>query len=254
MPRQPRFNLADVPQHIVQRGHNRQPTFFADADYRRYLATLGAAAKAHACEVHAYVLMPNHIHLLVTPRKPAGVSRLMQSLAGRYAQYLNAAHGRSGTPWEGRYKASLVDSERYLLACYRYIEANPVRAGMVANPGDYPWSSHGHNGAGVGDGVIVEHALYGALGATGEERRAAYRALFAGEMGETDQTGETDESGGRVLRAIRAALNRDGVLGGEAFKDDIAARLARPARPGRRGRPRGKARGGRPDAREQPDK
>lgn len=257
MPRQPRFNLADVPQHIVQRGHNRQPTFFADADYRRYLATLGAAAKAHACDVHAYVLMPNHIHLLVTPRKPAGVARLMQSLAGRYAQYLNAAHGRSGTPWEGRYKASLVDSEGYLLACYRYIEANPVRAGMVANPGDYPWSSHGHNGAGVGDGLIVEHALYGALGATGEERRAAYRALFTGEMDETDhtdQTGETGEPGGRVLRAIRAALNRDGVLGGEAFKDDIAARLARPVRPGRRGRPRGTARGGRPGAREQREK
>ena len=253
MPRQPRFNLADVPQHIVQRGHNRQPTFFADADYRRYLATLGAAAKTHACDVHAYVLMPNHIHLLVTPRKPAGVSRLMQSLAGRYAQYVNAAHGRSGTLWEGRYKASLVDSERYLLACYRYIEANPVRAGMVGDPGDYPWSSHGHNGAGVGDGLIVEHALYGALGATGEERRAAYRALFAGQTGETGETGGTGENGetdGRVLRVIRAALNQGGVLGGESFKDHIEARLARRVRPGRRGRPRRTARGDQAGARE----
>ena len=238
MPRQPRFNLADIPQHIVQRGHNRQPTFFADADYRRYLGTLEPAAKAAACDVHAYALMPNHVHLLVTPRVTAGVSRLMRSLSGRYAQYVNAVHGRSGALWDGRYKASLVDSERYLLACYRYIEANPVRAGPVRHPGDYPWSSYGHNGAGVGDGLVVEHPLYGALGATGDERRAAYRALFAGE---TDR---------RVLRAVRAALNQGGVLGGESFTDHIETRLARPVRPGRRGRPRRKARDDEPGPQE----
>ena len=141
MPRHPRFNLAGVPQHIVQRGHNRQPTFIDDADYRRYLVTLGSAARAHACDVHAYVLMPNHVHLLVTPRRSAGVSGLMQWLSGRYAQYVNIAHGRSGSLWEGRYRASLVDSEHYLLACYRYIELNPVRAGLVGDPGAYPWSS-----------------------------------------------------------------------------------------------------------------
>ena len=238
MPRHPRFNLAGVPQHIVQRGHNRQPTFIDDADYRRYLVTLGSAARAHACDVHAYVLMPNHVHLLVTPRRSAGVSGLMQWLSGRYAQYVNIAHGRSGSLWEGRYRASLVDSEHYLLACYRYIELNPVRAGLVGDPGAYPWSSHGHNGAGVGDSLIVEHPLYGALGGSGDERRAAYRALFAGATG---ATGEADEAEERQLRAIRVALNQGGVLGGESFTVQMEARLARRLRPGRRGRPRRKA-------------
>lgn len=226
MPRQPRFNLADVPQHVVQRGNNRQPTFFGDADYRRYLDYLAAAAEAHCCAVHAFALMPNHIHLLVTPLAPDAVSGLMQSLSGRYVQYVNAAHGRSGTLWDGRYKACIVESERYLLTCYRYIESNPVRAGIVRRPAGYPWSSFRHNGIGEPSGFIVQHPLYRALGAVPEERRAAYRALFRSPMDEA------------MLGRVRAALNQERALAGARFRGAIAARLTRSLEPARRGRPR----------------
>ena len=225
MPRQPRFNLVGVPQHVVQRGNNRQATFFADADYERYIDHMMSAAAANPCDVHAYVLMPNHIHLLVTPRAPDALSKLMQSVAGRYAQYVNASHGRSGTLWGGRYKSSIVDSERYLLACYRYIELNPVRAGMARQPVDYRWSSYRHNGGGEVSGLIVQHPLYEALGAFPEARRVAYRALFRGAMEES------------LLRQIREALNQERALAGDRFSREIEARLARPVRPARRGRP-----------------
>ncbi len=226
MPRQPRFNLANVPQHVVQRGNNRQATFFGDADRGHYLDCLASAAKAHACDVHAFVLMPNHVHLLVTPRAPDAVSKLMQSVSGRYAQYANAAHGRSGSLWGGRYKACLVESERYLLTCHRYIESNPVRAGMVRRPADYPWSSFRHNGLGEASVFIAEHPLYQALGAMPEERRSAYRALFRSGMEEA------------VLRRIRAALNQERGLAGERFRAEVEARLSRSVGPARRGRPK----------------
>ena len=225
MPRQPRFNLVGVPQHVVQRGNNRQATFFTDADYQRYIDYVASAAAANPCDVHAYVLMPNHIHMLVTPRAPDALSKLMQSVAGRYVQYVNASQGRSGTLWDGRYKASIVDSERYLLTCYRYIELNPVRAGMVRHPADYRWSSYRHNGRGDAGGLIVQHPLYEALGASPKARRVAYRALFRGHMEES------------LLRRIREALNQERALAGERFSREIEARLARPVRPARRGRP-----------------
>ncbi len=226
MPRQPRFNLADIPQHVVQRGNNRQATFFADADYDRYLEYLKSAAEAHCCEVHAYVLMPNHVHLLVTPRTDAAVSKLMQTLGGRYVQYVNAAYGRTGTLWGGRYKASVVDSERYLLTCYRYIELNPVRANMVRHPADYPWSSYRHHGVGEINDLIVEHPLYGALGRSPDERRSAYRGLFPRQVE------------GEPVIEIRAELNKARVLGGERFREEIEARVSRSVRPAKRGRPR----------------
>lgn len=225
MPRQPRFKLADVPQHVVQRGNNRQPTFIIDSDYERYLEYLASASAAHRCEVHAYVLMPNHVHLLVTPRDSLAVSRMMQSLGGRYVQYVNATHRRSGTLWGGRYKSNIVESERYLMTCYRYIEMNPVRASLARHAADYRWSSHGHNAIGKDSDIIVEHALYQALGASLQERRSAYRELFPERMDDA------------LLRKIRDALNQGRVLADEDFRTALETKLSRSLKPARRGRP-----------------
>ncbi|MBA8885076.1 transposase [Dokdonella fugitiva] len=160
MARLPRIEFADIPQHVVQRGNDRQPCFLEDADYRRYLRGLQEAALDHGCHIHAYVLMTNHVHLLLTPTTVGAVSRMMQQLGRGYVGYFNTAHHRSGTLWEGRFKSNLVDSERYLLTCYRYIEMNPVRAGMVEEPGAYRWSSYGHNASGGPDAIVTPHPIY----------------------------------------------------------------------------------------------
>ncbi len=226
MPRAPRFNLPDIPQHVIQRGNNRQATFFAIDDYRCYLDCLKSAADKFRCEVHAYVLMPNHAHLLVTPRTPDAVSKLMQSLGRRYVRYVNDTYQRTGTLWEGRFRASIVDSERYLLACYRYIELNPVRANLVETPADYPWSSYRYNALGEYSELIVEHPLYEQLGASRDERTHAYREFVGHPIDDT------------LLHRIRASAQRCRVLGSERFIDEIEAALSRPVRPARRGRPR----------------
>ncbi|MGE0560046.1 MAG: transposase [Burkholderiales bacterium] len=178
MPRRPRIHLADHPQHIVQRGHNRAACFFAEEDYRFYLHWLKLGAEKYGCAIHAWVLMTNHVHLLLTPDAPNGISQLMQSLGRRYAQYVNRFYKRSGSVWEGRFKSSLIQAEEYLLTCYRYIELNPVRADMVRDPGEYAWSSYRHNGLGRTDVLITEHPLYQQIAATAAERQAGYRALF----------------------------------------------------------------------------
>ncbi len=232
MPRPPRFNLVDVPQHVIQRGNNRQGTFFKDSDFQHYLECLKAAADKYSCAVHAYVLMSNHVHLLMTPRAPNAVSKVMQSLGRRYVRYVNDTYRRTGTLWEGRHGAGLVDSERYLLACYRYIEMNPVRARLVKDAADYPWSSHRHHARGEYSGLIVDHPVYEALGASAGERRAAYRELFRDPM----------EDG--LLHDIRPSVNRSWVLGRERFKDEIEAALRRRVRPAKRGRPRKQAQPG----------
>lgn len=196
MARLPRIDLANVPQHIIQRGNNRQLCFFAAEDYRVYLKSLLLAAQKYECFVHAYVLMTNHVHLLATGTTLGAVSLMMQSLGRRYVRYVNAAHRRTGTLWEGRFRSSLVDSERYLLACYRYIEMNPVRASIVATPGDYPWSSFSHNASGVSDSVITTHKCYTALADTHAARRKVYRNLFECPV-------DDDE-----IKAIRAHVNQ----------------------------------------------
>src|SRR5699024_2265711 len=174
MPRQPRYNITDVPQHVIQRGNNRQPVFFAGNDYLVYLEQLGEAAAKHQCDIHAYVLMTNHVHLLMTPHKPDGIAKTMQSLGRRYVYYVNRTQQRTGTLWEGRYRASLIDSTRYLLACYRYIELNPVRAEMVAQPADYRWSSYRAHAMGQLDALITDREEYLSLGHTPNERQRAY--------------------------------------------------------------------------------
>lgn len=226
MARLPRFVLPGHPQHVIQRGNNRQECFCAESDYRFYLDKLRSASAKHGCEIHAYVLMTNHVHLLVTPRQPEGIGKMMQTLGRYYVQYYNYCYRRTGTLWEGRYKATLIDSEMYLLTCMRYIELNPVRANhMATHPADYPWSSYRCNALGQEDRLVTPHPEYQRLGKTQEERHAAYRALFQAHI--VDKT----------LDEIRQATNKAWVLGQERSKRRIEVQLRRRVEP--------KARGGR---------
>ena len=226
MPRRPRLNLADLPLHIVQRGNNRSACFFAEADFRFYLHWLRLLSAKHRCSVHAYVLMTNHVHLLLTPADPAGASRLMQALGRRYVPYVNQIYKRSGTLFEGRFKASVVNAEEHLLNCYRYIELNPVRAGMVTHPADYLWSSCRHHARGEPSAIIQDHALFAALDRDPVSRRAAYAALLGNELGAD------------TLDTIRAATNRGQALGNDRFREMIDSARGRSSQPGRAGRPR----------------
>jgi putative transposase len=218
MPRQPRPDLAGIAQHVVQRGIDRQACFFSVEDYRCYLTGLRQAASRYACHVHAYVLMTNHVHLLVTPEKVGAVSRMMQWLGRHYVGYVNARYRRTGTLWEGRFKSCLVDSERYLLTCYRYIELNPVRAGMVEQPHDYRWSSYHANALGEPHPMLVPHASYLELGVDAVSRQQAYRDLFREGLDEAQ------------LAEIRAYVQQQRALGGPRFQSQIEAMLGRCAR------------------------
>lgn len=226
MPRQTRYGLVGIPQHVVQRGNNRQMTFFAQEDYRYYLACLREACSCHQCQVHAYVLMTNHVHLLLTPLQPNTIAKVMQSVGRRYVRYVNDVHRRSGTLWEGRYRASLIDDENYLLTCCRYIELNPVRASIVCNPGDYRWSSYAHHVGERVDPLVTDHARYLALGQIAAQRYAAYRDLFRVHIDP------------EAIAKIRETANRCSVLGTERFKDQIEQALSRRVRQGKAGRPR----------------
>jgi len=225
MPRRARLDLPHLPVHVIQRGNNRQATFFTDADYQFYMQCLGEAAKRYGCRVHAYVLMTNHVHLLASGDEQYAISRMMQHVGRRFVQYINKTYRRSGTLWEGRFKASLVDAENYFLRCARYIDCNPVRANMVAAPGEYRWSSHRTLAMGARDGLVTLHDQYLRLGQSAMERQTAYCGLFATEMDQVD------------LEQIRGATARGWPLGSERFKDQIELALERTARPPRRGRP-----------------
>lgn len=226
MPRKPRFHLSGYPQHVIQRGNNREACFFDAADFRFYLASLGKACTRFECSVHAYTLMTNHVHLLLTPHTDHSISHVMQSLGCRYVRYINQTYERTGTLWEGRYKASLVEAEGYLLSLYRYIEMNPVRAGMVTHPADYPWSSYRYHGFGEKDPLITPHPLYLDLAADSKTRTRVYRALFGAHL-DSDQ-----------LHEIRQTVNHELALGNDRFKDAIESMTRRRTRLGRSGRPR----------------
>lgn len=226
MPRKPRYYLPDIPCHIIQRGNNRQASFFADDDYHFYLHCLTKSAKRYQCAIHAYVLMANHVHLLMTPTTAEGISRVMQSVGRRYVQYINHTYKRTGTLWEGRHKASLIQSSQYLLTCYRYIELNPVRAGMVDHPGDYEWSSYRTNSEGAANPLITAHPDYLLLGATVAARQDAYCGLFKAHIGNNE------------LKDIRRAINHDVPLGNERFKEEVEMMLGRRIQDNNRGRPR----------------
>ena len=223
MARLPRFVIPGQPQHVLQRGNNRETVFVADEDYQYYLSILKEACQKYPCDLHAYVLMTNHIHMLITPHAENNISKVMQSLGRYYVKYFNSQHRRTGTLWEGRYKATLLDSEQYLLVCSRYIELNPVRASMVSRPEDYPWSSYHSNALGEEDKLLVAHNVYQALGRDHEQRYSNYRALFTHNVSEKE------------LVNIREATNKAWVFGNDKFRDQIEKLTHRQAGPKSKG-------------------
>ncbi|MDA3808262.1 MAG: transposase [Thiomicrorhabdus sp.] len=224
MARQPRFVLIGQPQHVIIRGNNRQAIFFEQYDYEFYLEILKKATQKHDCEVHAYVLMTNHVHLLITPNKADGISKLIQMIGRYYVQHFNFTYTRTGTLWEGRYKATLIDSEQYLLTCYRYIELNPVRAKMVNAPEEYPWSSYHANGLAKQDELISPHPTYLALGKTTAQQTESYRGLFSDAIPQA------------TIDEIRQSTNKAWVLGNDQFKKQIETKTERPCSPRKKGR------------------
>jgi putative transposase len=221
MARRPRLELPGVPLHVIQRGNNRTPCFLADGDRRLYLRCLKDAAARHRCDIHAYVLMTNHVHLLVTASVVGAVASMMQDVGRRYVRLFNKIHQRSGTLWEGRYKSSLIDSEAYLLACHRYIELNPVRAGLVQHPLQFPWSSCAHYALGTRNPLITRHPLF--------DEMARQQGDFLEHLG--------NEMSPDVVGLIRVAANKGWALGSDSFLDRIEGLLGRSVRPPKRGRP-----------------
>ncbi len=208
--------VPDVPMHVVQRGNNRAPVFMDDADRTHYHRLLAEGCARLRCAVHAYAFMTNHVHLLITPGDADTVSRLMQWLGRNYVQRFNRRHGRTGTLWEGRFHANLIDSARYFLGCSRYIDQNPVRAGIVRSAASYRWSSHARLACGTADELVTEHAEYVALGATPLTRQAAYRDLCVPAVDS------------RLARRIRRAAKRGDALGSRGFVVELQQRLRRP--------------------------
>ena len=227
MARLSRISPVDIPVHLIQRGNNRQLCFDADADYTAYLGWLTDYAKRCHVDIHAWVLMANHVHLLCTPRIEGALSRMMQSMGRSYVRYFNRQYERSGTLWEGRYKSCLIQDDRHLLEVYRYIELNPLRAGMVTEPGEYRWSSYQTNALGQPSALCTPHPTYLALGADDLERQQQYRVLC-------DRYVDDEE-----LEAIRASTNKGLALGDDDFKAAIEARTGRRVVAKKRGRPVG---------------
>jgi putative transposase len=227
MARLPRLDVPGVAQHVIQRGNNREVCFASEEDFVAYAGWLHEYSIKHLVEIHAWVFMTNHVHLLVTPKEAGGVSKLMQSLGRRYVPYFNHQYKRSGTLWEGRFKSCLVQSEQYLMECYRYIELNPVRASMVEGPGDYKWSSYHSNGLGVKSKLITAHQEYLSLGRTEPDRLANYRSFFVGQV-------RPD-----VMRKIRESTQKGLVIGSDRFAEKIEALSKRRALPAKLGRPFG---------------
>jgi putative transposase len=225
VPRPKRLNLPGIPQHVTQRGNNRQACFFTASDYRLYLDLLAKSCQKHDCLVHAFVLMTNHVHLLITPQREWGVSRVMQGLARDYVRTINKLYRRTGTMWEGRFKSSLVDQDQYCLSCYRYIELNPVRAGMVSQPSDYPWSSFGANALGQPLELLTPHPVWLGLGANDTSRRSTYLDLFHKAMEEQE------------IEAIRYGIKKGLPTGSDRFKHQIETALKVRLGDGKQGRP-----------------
>jgi putative transposase len=225
MPRHARLVIPDVPVHLIQRGHNRNACFFCEDDFQYYLRWLMRFAKESGCDIHAYVLMTNHVHLALTPHDAGSLALLMKMLNQRYVAYINKKRNWTGTLWEGRSKSCLMFDRSYFLTCMRYIELNPVRAGMVGHPRDYPWSSYRANAEGVFNPCITPHAIYQSLGHTEADQRSAYRMFVSSIVDEI----HTDE--------IRRATNGNYALGDAISTGELATALGRRVTPGKRGRP-----------------
>ena len=225
MARLPRLTLAGYPHHVIQRGNNRQPIFSAAADYAYLLALMDESAKKFEVAIHAYILMGNHFHLLVTPHTDTGLPLMMQAVGRSYVRYFNQLQSRSGTLWEGRYRSTLIQTDRYLLPCMTYIDLNPVRAGLVAEAKDYPWSSHGHYAGLRADKLITPHPLVWALGNTPFGREAAYAEMVRSGVSADQQVALT-----------RSALS-GWALGSEDFVADLQKRTERRVQKVQAGRP-----------------
>lgn len=223
MARLPRFVLPGYPQHVIQRGNNRQQILFEEEDYWFIWEKMDVAAEKFQCDIHAYVLMPNHFHLLLTPNTDNGIGKLMQYVGRYYVQYFNARYDRTGTLWEGRYRATLLDPRTYLLPVSHYVESNPVRKGLVDQVADYAWSSYGANAAGVEDDLVTPHREYERLGRSGKTRRANYAKSAASTLDDP------------LIEKIRDATNKAWVLGDPGFCQAIDGLLNRRPLP----RPRG---------------
>ncbi len=226
MPRKPRFYVPNMPVHIWQRGNNRQAIFFADADYKAYLSWMYQGAKRYGCALHAYVLMPNHIHCLITPDTIDSVGRMMQFVGRNYVSYINRTYDRSGTLWEGRYKSSLVSAAQYGLACYRYLETNPVRSDLVATPDEYRWSSYPVNALGQYQETLQPLPEYTALGATDMVRQQAYQTLLRGEQNKSE------------METIQRCVQSGTPLGDEHYQAELSKKLGFKVGYAKRGRPR----------------
>ena len=227
MARLPRISIPAYPHHIIQRGNNRQAIFFSDDDYRYYMECMRQAKIKHRCRLYAYVLMTNHVHLLVEPSQSMDLGGFMQSIGRRYVRYINQTYKRTGTLWEGRFKSALVSRDEYLMMCSRYIEMNPVRAGMVKNPGNYRWSSYRSRALGMPNvGLLDEDPWYTGLGTTAQEKQKAYQKWV--ESSTSD--GEWDQ--------IRIATQQGRVIGRQRFQKEIEEMLGRRIIGEMRGRPR----------------
>ena len=225
MARLPRLSLAGFPHHVIQRGNNGQAIFSSAADYRYLLDLIRTHARQCQVAVHAYVLMSNHFHLLLTPQDGVGLPRMMQDVGRSYVQYFNRKQQRTGTLWDGRYRSTVLQTERYLLQCMAYIDLNPVRAGMVPGPQDYPWSSHAHYIGQRGDPLLSPHPLYWEMGNTPFAREAAYQAWVQAGV----------ESGSQ--QAITDATLRGWALGEDDFVANLQKRTERRIRKSKAGRP-----------------
>ena len=225
MARLSRLCPTGLPVHVVQRGHDRKVCFVCEDDYLCYLSLLSESALFYGVEIHAWVLMTNHIHILATPKYEKSISKLMQHVGSHYVRYFNRMYGRTGTLWEGRFKSCLVDDENYFLVCQRYIELNPVRANIVKDPGGYRWSSYRANALGKMSRLVVPHEVYISLGSTSEKRRSSYRNLFS-EILDAE-----------VLADLRKATQSGLAFGSDIFKDQVETmfgRRVRPKKPGRK--------------------
>ena len=227
MARLSRISPVGVPVHVIQRGNNRQACFVSDEDHGAYVNWLKEYSSTYSVDIHAWVMMTNHVHLLCTPRLEEGISRMMQGLGRRYVQYFNFEYRRSGTLWEGRFKSCLVQEERYLLEVYKYIELNPVRAEMVLDPGEYRWSSYQVNGMGKVSDLCTPHQEYLSLGKEPSERQKNYRELFVQQVE------------GELLEEIRASTHKGMAVGNDRFKEQIEKLTGRRLKPNKRGRPIG---------------
>jgi len=226
MPRRRRMYLPGLTYHLVQRGNNRRPCFFEAEDYRIYLDLFAQGMTTYGVAVHAYVLMTNHIHLLLTPEYEDSISCMTRTLGSRFAQAMNRKYERTGTLWEGRHKSSPVDCAAYLLKCYRYIELNPVVANMVTQPEEYLWSSYRANACGEHNTLVSPHACYLDLAPTADACRAEYRRMVATKLADDD------------VRLIRRAAHYCQPLGDDIFREQIKQRLGAPVGHMGRGRPR----------------